>query len=424
MESGEDRILPPSIVKINFIKKEEEPISASNLVKLENVMKIEPEYVEYDIKKEPKHEFDETTLNVDILKREEEEDAITYTNNNNDVVLGSTQPLKTGPMCLDLGRLSTGQIMTGSIIGVKRKFLYQQLLFLLHARKCCKKEPNQCSIPGCMTYKDLLDHTSTCQAGNKCKVLNCSISRLILSHFDNCSKPSCALCLPLRSQSSGDNSSLNLASSGSNPQVIPDDVTVTPLHDKQHKAEDILQLPGVHGPITLQANTPNDLAQFEALKKTIKSVETLRAKEVNLNLREERLRIREQVLEVRTKELNKQKLDLDKQEFDLTVAQVDLWYRESLVKEKEETMMYNGNLRVQRDKPIDASDIVARRISSNLKQAVKDAPKDHNLQTKRKIQSCELPRKRTSTNCLVNITNGTCYPLKPSSKDPFLPQFE
>ena len=403
MESGEDRILPPSIVKINFIKKEEEPISASNLVKLENVMKIEPEYVEYDIKKEPKHEFEETTLNVDILKREEE-DSTTHTNNNNDNVLGGTQPFKTGSMCWDHVRLSTGQIMTGSKIEDNRKFLFQQLLLLLHAHKCCKKEANQCSILGCMTYKDLLDHTSTCQAGNKCKVLNCSISRLFLSHFDNCYKPSCALCLPLRSQSSGGNSSLNIASS------------VTPMPDKQHKAEDTLQLPGVQGPITLQTNTHNDI--FEALKKTIKSVETLRAKEVNLSLREERLRIREQVLEVRTKELNKQKLDLDKQEFDLTVAQVDLWYRESLVKEKEEAMMYNRNLRVQRDKVVDASDVVAR--------FPKIARKISNPQTKRKVQSCEekLPKKRTSTNSLVNITNGTCYPLKPSSKDPFLPQFE
>ena len=392
MQSDKERFLPPPFVK-NSLKKEDEELITSNRVKLENVVKAE--YVEYDIKKEPKYECEVTTLNVDILKKEEE-NAMTHTNNNNDNVLGNTQPFKTGSMCLDLVGLSTGQIMTGSIIGDKRKLLCQQLLMLLHARKCCKKEPNQCCIPSCMTYKDLLDHTSTCQAGNMCKVLNCSISRLILYHFDNCSKPSCALCLPLKSQSSGGNSSLNLSSSGSNPTI------------------------------TLQNNTPNDLAQFEALKKTIKSVETLHAKEVNLSLREEKLRIREQVLEVRTKELNKQKLELDKKEFDLTVAQVDVWHRESLVQEKEEAMMYNGNLRVQRDKVVDAktSDIVARRISSNFKQAVKDAPKIHNLETKRKIQSCELPRKRTSTNCLVNITNGTCYPLKPSSKDPFLPQFE
>ena len=55
----------------NSLKKGDEELITSNRVKLENVVKAE--YVEYDIKKEPKYECEVTTLNVDILKKEEQE---------------------------------------------------------------------------------------------------------------------------------------------------------------------------------------------------------------------------------------------------------------------------------------------------------------------------------------------------------------
>ena len=190
-------------------------------------------------------------------------------------------------------------------------------------------------------------------------------------------------------------------------------------------------------PIRLESHSPNAVAHIEAVKKAFKSVEEVRAKEVNLNLREERLRIRERVLEVRTDDLNKQKLELDMQEFDLTVAQVDLWHREGLIQDREEAVRNNGNLNnektMRQDRSVGISraqvvdpmtaEIVARRISSNFKLAVKSTPA---LPAKRQNQRSEenLPRKRTSTTCLLNITNGNVYPLKTSSSDPFLPQFE
>ena len=342
-----------------------------------------------------------------------------------------THPYKTNPMIVD---------KTDSNIGAKRRFLSQQLMLLLHARKCCKNgprtQPSRCNTLGCQTYKDLYNHISNCQTGNMCTVLNCSISRLLLSHFDNCSKQNCALCVPLRSQSGG-NVSLVQASSGSiqQGQGLPDGVN--PLLGKQDKAQVMLQLPGVQTPIRLQSHSPD--AHFEAVKKAFKSVENVRAKEVNLKLREERLRIREKVLEVRTKDLNKQKLELDKQEFDLTVAQVDLWHREGLIQDREETLRNNGNLNkakeetmrkngnqgISREQVVDlkTAEIVARRISSNFKLSVKGTQA---LPAKRQIQRSEenLSRKRTSTTCLLNITNGNVYPLKASSLDPFLPQFE
>ena len=53
MQSDEERFLPPPFVK-NSLNKEDEELITSNRVKLETVVKAE--YVEYDIKKEPKYE--------------------------------------------------------------------------------------------------------------------------------------------------------------------------------------------------------------------------------------------------------------------------------------------------------------------------------------------------------------------------------
>ena len=383
----------------------DEEAAKENNLKQENVVKTE--YVEYDIMKEPKCE-----LNVDILKREEEDVMDDRNNNKENVIKNNMDPaVKQGEsstkVCLlpvpytqdgsDFGTPIKIKMVdqTGSLIGDKdkRKFFHQQLLQeLVHARNCKNGSDllqSQCNIPGCKSNRDLLSHTFTCQAGDMCTVVNCSISRLILSHFDNCSKPNCALCLPLKTQSGincGSSSNFSQVPFGSNKQV----------------------------------RSPS-----------IVSVEILRAKEVNLNLREERLRIREKVLEVRTKDLDKQKLELEKQEFALTVAQVNLWHREVMVKEREENLSSNGNLKAQNNVVVDSrtAETVGNRVSPNLMQAIiKEAPKRPNILSKRKIQGSEetLPRKnpRTILPRLLNITNGASYPLKPLSSDPFLPQFD
>jgi len=393
------------------IKVDEETVMVNTLIKLENVVKTE--YVEYDIKREPKYEVEGTPVNVDIPKREE--DVMDDRNNNKENVLtinmdptvkqreASTKvdhlpvPDTHSDDGSDFGIPAKVRLVdqTGSVIGDKdkRKFFYQQLLQeLVHARNC-KIESNiqksqHCNISGCKMYRDLLGHISICQDGDKCTVVNCSISRLILSHFDGCSKPNCALCLPIKTQpgiTSGGNS---------NSSQVP-----------------------------IESNQQGQVSPFE-------SGEILLAKEVNINLREERLRIREKVLEVKTKDLDKQKLELEKQEFALTVAQVNLWHREALVKEREENLSSNGHLREQYD-VVDSrtAETLGNRVSPNLMQAIiKEAPKMTKVQAKRKIQGGEEtlpPRKilRTIAPRLVNITNGARYPLKLSSSDPFLPQF-
>ena len=100
------------------------------------------------------------------------------------------------------------------------------------------------------------------------------------------------------------------------------------------------------------------------------------------------------------------------------------------MKEREEKLSSNGHLREQYD-VVDSrtAETLGNRVSPNLMQAIiKEAPKMTKVQAKRKIQGGEEtlpPRKilRTIAPRLVNITNGARYPLKLSSSDPFLPQF-
>jgi len=405
MQSDQDTHILPSNANV---KVDEKTVMVNTLeIKLENVVKTE--YVEYDIKMEPKCE-----VNADSLKRHE--DVMDDRNNNKENVLNNSMDLgvkqreastKVDHLPVpdtnsydgsDFGIPAKVRMVdqAGSVIGDKdrRKFFYQQLLQeLVYARNCCKNKSNiqqsQCNISGCKMYRNLVCHISICQAGDKCTVVNCSISRLILSHFDSCSKLNCALCLPLKSQPG-----ITSGSNNSNSSQAP-----------------------------IESNQQVRVLQME-------SAEVLRAKEVNLNLREERLRIREKVLEVKTKDLDKQKLELEKQEFSLTVAQVNLWHREALVKEREENLSCNGNMREQNN-VLDTrtAETIGNRVSSHLMQAIiKEAPEMTNVQAKGKTQGCEetLPprkRPRTITPRLVNITNGARYPLKLYSSDPFLPQF-
>lgn len=86
----------------------------------------------------------------------------------------------------------------------KRKLIQQQLVLLLHAHKCHKREKQDqqnhatCSVPYCLTMKTVLEHMISCQNGRACTYSHCASSRQIILHWKNCTKDDCPICKPVK----------------------------------------------------------------------------------------------------------------------------------------------------------------------------------------------------------------------------------
>ncbi|CAA7056718.1 unnamed protein product [Microthlaspi erraticum] len=90
-------------------------------------------------------------------------------------------------------------VMVSKSTEMAQAFKNQQrwLLFLLHARTCCKQPGEVCSDRNCVTVQRLWSHMNSC-VETQCVYPLCHPTKALITHYKNCKDLRCPVCVPVK----------------------------------------------------------------------------------------------------------------------------------------------------------------------------------------------------------------------------------